>query len=774
MHPPARRTRRGALACLLGALAAFALVAASPAPAHAQTRTEYRAFWVDTFNTTLNNHNDVVTVVNRARAANANALLAQVRRRGDAWYVTPLEPKFANIQAGFDPLDDLVKEAHAYGIEVHAFVIMGSIWISTAAPPNVTLPASPLHAFNQHGGYDPVTKTIVQGPDNWLTRTLLPDNTANGITFQGHRFGSDFWVDFGHPAAAEHTVNVLTHLVRNYDIDGLHLDRIRYPELTATGQTPTNGTNIGYNQTSVARFNARHNRAGNPPPSDALWKQWRRDQVTNIVRRVYLESIALKPSLKVSAALIAFGGGPTTEAGWLSAEAYWRVYQDWRAWTEEGIIDLAIPMAYKREHNAEAAQFQTWSEWLKNHQYNRGGLMGQGSFVNSIEGTLRQTRSALQPSAAGNSALGVSFYSMATSNVAVTNNPLSLPPGQTTPARTFAELASGLTTGKSVSGAVAYENATTNPTPIFAAQANVPVLPWKAAPTAGHLKGFARRSDATPLDTAEVTITNLSTGATRQTATDGGGFYGGVDLQPGRYLVRASLGADAVYTCVASVEAGAVTNADAAPETVAPTTTAAVSPAAPPGQNGWYTGPVSVSLSAADDCSGVGSTEYSTDGGATWQAYTPAGVQFGTDGVHTLLYRSKDRAGNEEAAQSLTVKVDATAPALSLSADPSTVWPPNGKNLTAKLSGEGSDAASGLASVNYVVTDEYGTPLSIPARTLSGASGSWFDLLDIEASRRGGDTDGRLYRVVATLADAAGNTSTASADIVVLHDRRKQ
>ena len=52
--------------------------------ATAQVRTEYRAFWVDTFNTSLNNHNDVVTVVNNARAAKANALFVQVRRRGDS------------------------------------------------------------------------------------------------------------------------------------------------------------------------------------------------------------------------------------------------------------------------------------------------------------------------------------------------------------------------------------------------------------------------------------------------------------------------------------------------------------------------------------------------------------------------------------------------------------------------------------------------------------------------------------------------------------------
>ncbi|HEX6126883.1 MAG TPA: family 10 glycosylhydrolase, partial [Pyrinomonadaceae bacterium] len=399
---------------------AFCIVLCLSTAVFAQ-RSEYRGFWVDTFNTALNNHNDVVNAVNRAKAAKANAIFAQVRRRGDAWYITPHEPKFQNIAPGFDPLADLIAVAHTEGIEVHAFVIMGAIHISNGAPPAITLPASPLHVFNQHGGWDPVTQTIVPGPNNWLTRTLLPDGL--NTSFQGHRFGSDFWIDFGHPDAAAYTVNVLMHLVNNYDIDGLHLDRIRYPEFSAAGQTPANGTNVGYNAVSVARFNTHHSRTGDPATGDPLWMQWRRDQVTNIVRRVYLNVINAKPHVKVSGAFIAFGGGPAAEAQWTSTEAYWRVYQDWRAWTEEGIIDLAIPMNYKREHlAAQATQFAEWQEWMRNHQYDRAGLIGLGNFINPIEGSLRQVRSSLQPSATtGNSAKGVVFFSMATSNSTATN-----------------------------------------------------------------------------------------------------------------------------------------------------------------------------------------------------------------------------------------------------------------------------------------------------------------------------------------------------------------
>ena len=756
---------------LLCSALATCLILLSAAISHAQARTEYRAFWVDTFNTLLNSPADVTAVVNNAKAAKANAIFVQVRRRGDSWYLNSLEPRADRtpILPNFDPLQDMINKAHTDGIEVHAFVIMSAVW---GRAPNLFPPENPNHVFNLHGGFNPATNTITPGPNNWLTRTLIPDGTA-AITYQGHRFGNDFWVDFGHPDAAEYTANVVDHLVRNYNIDGLHLDRIRFPEIGIAGQTPSTGTSVGYNSTSIARFQTYYGiPAGSPPPAqnNAQWNQWRRDQVTNIVRRVYLNAIAVRPQIKVSGAYIAFGGiANTNDATWNSAEAYWRVYQDWRAWTQEGITDIAIPMAYKAEHTpAQVTQYSQWDAWLRTHLYNRAGMTGQGALSNAVEGTLRQTRRTLTP-AGGTNLSGIIFFSMATSNIAVTNNPFALPAPVTTPARPFAEFASGLTTGKSVNAATLYEPA--GQTPIFADAANIPMFQWKVAPTKGHLKGFALRSDMTPLDTATVTITNIGTNISRPGATDGGGFYGGVDLDPGSYLVKAQLGSDVVYSCVANVSAGAVTTTDLSPETVAPSTTATISPATPNGSNGWYVTSPTVTLAATDSCSGVARTEYSLDNGATWQPYTTTITI--PEGQTTFLYRSVDRAGNVEPSSSRLFKVDLTDPTAQLTATPSSIWPPNGEMNPVTISGTGADAISGLANVSYVVTDEYGTPLSIGNRTLTGNSANWIESLVVEARRNGDDLDGRVYTIVATVTDVAGRTSTATVSVVVLHDRRR-
>jgi len=389
-----------------------------------------------------------------------------------------------------------------------------------------------------------------------------------------------------------------------------------------------------------------------------------------------------------------------TEASWSSAEAYWRVYQDWRAWTEEGIVDLAIPMNYKREHIiAQQAQFNQWLEWTRNHQYGRAALVGQGAFVNAIEGTLRQVRRSLAPSATtGNRVGGVIFFSMATSNVFTNNgttvpvrNPYSIPPDLFTPTRTFEQFASGLTTGKSVNGATPYEDPLANPVPVFSFPAPVPVHPWKVNPQVGHLKGVVKTAIGTTVDTGAIRIEREGTdtplvGRTLITnATDGGGFYGGVDLAPGMYRV-----------------------------TVTP----------------------------------VGETSYAS---CATTAVVTAGV------VSTL-----------------DVIVDRALPASSIAADPQQLWPPNGQQVTVNISGDATDIGTGLSLITFRVVDEYGEvePL-IPAIAGSGAPFvRWSRQLQLQASRRGEDRDGRTYTIEVTVSDGACNTKTATATVVVPHDRR--
>ena len=96
-----------------------------------------------------------------------------------------------------------------------------------------------------------------------------------------------------------------------------------------------------------------------------------------------------------------------------------------------------------------------------------------------------------------------------------------------------------------------------------------------------------------------------------------------------------------------------------------PVTTAAVSPAQPDGLNGWYGHAVTVNLSAYDNLSGVAKTEYSLDGGHTWQAYTSA-LMFDKDDKYTVSYRSTDNAGNAEAVKTIGFNLDSTLPTITV------------------------------------------------------------------------------------------------------------
>ncbi|MBE1442369.1 family 43 glycosylhydrolase [Paenibacillus sp. OAS669] len=96
-----------------------------------------------------------------------------------------------------------------------------------------------------------------------------------------------------------------------------------------------------------------------------------------------------------------------------------------------------------------------------------------------------------------------------------------------------------------------------------------------------------------------------------------------------------------------------------------PVTTAAVTPALPDGKNGWYVHPVTVSLAVYDNLPGTLKTEYSLDGGGTWLSYTGA-MTVQQNGMNPLSYRSTDRAGNVEAAQKVTIKLDTEAPTITV------------------------------------------------------------------------------------------------------------
>ncbi len=466
---------------------------------------QFRAYWVDAFGDDLHDATKIDAIVAATKAANLNAIVAQVVRRGDCFCNRASVPRTEAAglaPAPFDPLQTLIERAHAQGIEVHAWVIATAIWRDGAAP------AAPGHVFNQHG-------PSAAGANNWI---LTREDGVNQL-------GTDWMVDPGHPDAAQWIVNSAISIVANYAVDGINLDRIRYPD----GNYATNVPSWGYNPVAVARFQQAMGRTDRPTPQDPQWTQWRREQITNIVRKIYVESYAIRPSVRVSADTITYGFGPAS-LGWRHTRAFAEQLQDWDGWMREGILDLNIPMNYKRDQTSPSDQrrmYQEWSDFAKDQQYARQSVVGSAAYLNDIAATVRQARTAVAPSTAGNHGAGWVGYSYRTPDVMTDV-------GTRSAAASRAELQRALTQISS------YDPMTP---PLFADAVAVPPMTWKTHPLTGHLRGIARASDGTTLLQTQILLIDQTSGVlVRAQTTDGFGWFAFVDLAPGRYRVDTSQG----------------------------------------------------------------------------------------------------------------------------------------------------------------------------------------------------------------------------------------
>ena len=191
-------------------------------------------------------------------------------------------------------------------------------------------------------------------------------------------------------------------------------------------------------------------------------------------------------------------------------------------------------------------------------------------------------------------------------------------------------------------------------------------------------------------------------------------------------------------------------------DSTAPVTQASVSGTA--GTNGWHRSAVQVTLTATDNLSGVMASFYRIDGGVVETYAGPFGIS--TQGTHTVEYWSNDNLNNTEAMKSLVVKIDTGAPVVTATANPATAGKsPRPVNLT--ISGSVTDALSGVSGASFNVIDEYGVTQPSGPITLQ-ANGSYSFTLTLPAMKNGSDKDGRLYTIVVTGVDQAGNSATAT------------
>ena len=246
-------------------------------------------------------------ILDKLKKANINTILLQTRVRATTIYPSDLEPWDGclsgqpGVSPGYDALQFAIEECHRRGMECHAWVV-----------------TIPIGKWNGAGCRN-------------LRRThpeLL------------RKIGEEGYMNPEHTGTADYLARICRDLTRRYDIDGIHLDYIRYPETW---------------RIAVPRWQGREN-------------------ITRIVRKIHDAVKSEKPWVKMSCSPI----GKYTDLSHHSSHgwnAYEKVCQDAQGWLRDGLMDQLYPMMYFR-----ADQFYPFAADWAYHAYGRTVAPGLGIY----------------------------------------------------------------------------------------------------------------------------------------------------------------------------------------------------------------------------------------------------------------------------------------------------------------------------------------------------------------------------------------------------------
>jgi len=276
-------------------------------PAHPAPKYEVRGVWLTTLSgldwpktkatsaaKRKQQQQELCKILDQLKAAKINTVFMQTRIRGAVIYPSKIEPWDVCLTGqfdkdpGYDPLAFAIEETHKRGMELHAWV--------------VTIPSFKIKDAGKMG-----PKSLLKTHPDLLKK-----------------HNDMYYLDPGLPGTDNYLVSICKEIVSRYDVDGIHFDYIRYPE-NAEGFPDA----------------ATYKKYGNKQQKG----EWRRSNITRIVRKAHAAIKAQKPWVRLSCSPV----GKFKDMRRFSARgwnAYSAVYQNAQGWLREGIMDMLCPMMY--------------------------------------------------------------------------------------------------------------------------------------------------------------------------------------------------------------------------------------------------------------------------------------------------------------------------------------------------------------------------------------------------------------------------------------------
>ncbi len=285
------------------------LCAGLAAPAQAENFSDFKGLWVTRFDYRNGGPSTVQTIIDQAASLGITDVIFQVRGQGDAYYDSLYEPRAERLGGSWDPLQTAIDAAHARGLKLHAWINSMPLWNGTTPPSTRTAIKHPFYHTNPS-----YRITDASGQPQPLNSSYV---IANPILPEWH----------------QHVQNVAGDIVGRYDVDGLHLDYIRWLGDAGWSSLP-------HDDYSHDLFAAATGLDAGNPAFTGQYRQFIRDRITDLVAGIRDTVKATNPHAALSAAV------------WRDPDVgSSQVLQEYRTWLEQDLLDIAMPMIYLSPSN---------------------------------------------------------------------------------------------------------------------------------------------------------------------------------------------------------------------------------------------------------------------------------------------------------------------------------------------------------------------------------------------------------------------------------------